>query len=163
MEKGFNCSDIWFCILLTSFPAKTVSPREMTLAHLFQALGEEVQDPEEGVCWTMKIGWLKELIEVSESFLLFSQSVPSQNLGFIDPKANSLDILVAGKDLIIHQSPAILSSNRKGGTTGAGGFPFSLNTMSIFWDNVQQSSGRSPLYLRTGLHQRIMFYSEPLP
>lgn len=73
----------------------------MTLAHLFQALGEEVQDPEE------------------ESFLLFSQSVPSQNLGFIDPKANSLDILVAGKDLIIHQSPAILSSNRKGGTTGA--------------------------------------------
>lgn len=64
---------------------------------------------------------LGELIGVSESFLLFSQALPSQDLGFIDPKATSLDIVVAGKDMIIQQSPAILSSDRKNGTTGAGG------------------------------------------
>ncbi|MCJ1429108.1 hypothetical protein MMC29_007021 [Sticta canariensis] len=64
----------------------------MTLSDLLQALDEEFQDPED------------------ELFLLFSQAIPSQNLGFIDPKADSLDIFVAGKDLIIQQSPAILSS-----------------------------------------------------
>lgn len=64
-----------------------------------------------------------ELIEVSESFFLFSQPIPSRNLGFIDPKAKSLEILVAGRDLTIQQSPTILSSNRKEGTTGAGGLP----------------------------------------
>lgn len=57
-----------------------------------------------------------------ESFLLFSQAIPSQNLGFIDPKATSLDITVAGRDLTIQQSPTLLSSNRKEGTTGAGEF-----------------------------------------
>lgn len=56
---------------------------------------------------------------VSEAFLLFSQSIPSQNLGFVDSKATVLDVSVAGRDLTIYQSPTILSSNRDGGTTGA--------------------------------------------
>ncbi|PSR79332.1 hypothetical protein BD289DRAFT_375628, partial [Coniella lustricola] len=54
-----------------------------------------------------------------EAFLLFAQSFPSQNLGFIDSKASSLDISINGRDLTITQSPAILSSNRANGTTGA--------------------------------------------
>lgn len=65
------------------------------------SMGEQVADPQE------------------EAFLLFSQSIPSQSLGFIDPKASLLDICVAGRDLSIHQSPTLLSSNRKEGTTGA--------------------------------------------
>ena len=55
-----------------------------------------------------------------ESFLLFSQDLPSQNLGFVDPKATCVEISVAGKDYSIHQSPTLLSSDRAGGTTGAG-------------------------------------------
>lgn len=55
-----------------------------------------------------------------EAFLLFSQSIPSQNLGFVNPKATVLDISINGYDLTIHQSPTLLSSNRGGGTTGAG-------------------------------------------
>lgn len=55
-----------------------------------------------------------------ESFLLFSQSIPSQDLGFVDSRATVLDLTVAGRDLSIHQSPTVLSSSRAGGTTGAG-------------------------------------------
>lgn len=54
-------------------------------------------------------------------FLLFSQQpVDSQNLGFIDPKAQSVQVSVSGRDFTVHQSPALLSSQREGGTTGAG-------------------------------------------
>ncbi|KUJ10357.1 uncharacterized protein LY89DRAFT_723598 [Mollisia scopiformis] len=68
---------------------------------LLKALGSEIDDPEE------------------EAFLLFSQSIPSQDLGFVDPKATSLELTINGRDLTIHQSPTLLSSNRGGGTTGA--------------------------------------------
>ncbi|KJK80877.1 Calcium-binding protein [Metarhizium anisopliae BRIP 53293] len=54
-----------------------------------------------------------------ETFLLYSNAIPSQNLGFIDPKATSLDITLADRDLTIHQSPTVLGSTRAGGTTGA--------------------------------------------
>ncbi|KAK6606314.1 hypothetical protein H4I96_04776 [Botrytis cinerea] len=66
------------------------------------SLGPEVEDPEE------------------EAFLLFSQTIPSQNLGFVDSKATEIDLTINGRDLTIYQSPTILSSNRDGGTTGAG-------------------------------------------
>lgn len=56
-----------------------------------------------------------------EAFLLFSQSIPSHNeLGIIDPKASTLELTVNGRDLTVTQSPSVLSSNRAGGTTGAG-------------------------------------------
>lgn len=73
----------------------------MSLQSLISVLGEEINDPEE------------------ETFLLFSQELPSQNLGFVDAKATSLDITIAGRDLNIIQSPGLLSSNRTEGTTGA--------------------------------------------
>ena len=54
-----------------------------------------------------------------ETFTLFSQSLPSNNLGFVDPKAPQLQLTVAGRDYTIRQSPTVLSSNRAGGTTGS--------------------------------------------
>ena len=73
----------------------------MALQSLISALGEEINDPEE------------------ETFLLFSQNLPSQNLGFVDAKATSLDITISGRDFNIIQSPGLLSSDRTEGTTGA--------------------------------------------
>ncbi|KAI1805254.1 hypothetical protein F4811DRAFT_516441 [Daldinia bambusicola] len=66
---------------------------------LLGRFGPEILDPEE------------------ETFLLYSQDIPSQNLGFVDPHTTTLDLNVAGKDYVIHQSPTIL--NRPGSTTGA--------------------------------------------
>jgi hypothetical protein len=57
---------------------------------------------------------------IAESFLLFSQSIPSQNLGFVDSRTARLDLTVADRDLSIVQSPTLLTSYRGGGTTGAG-------------------------------------------
>ena len=73
----------------------------MPLDDLLSMLGDDIDDPEE------------------ESFSLFTQGIPSQDLGFVDAKAMSLEISVCGRDLDIRQSPTLLSSNRKGGTTGA--------------------------------------------
>ncbi|KAI1113495.1 hypothetical protein F5Y14DRAFT_452031 [Nemania sp. NC0429] len=52
-----------------------------------------------------------------ETFLLFSQEIPSQNLGFVDSQATTVNLTIANKDYTIHQSPTIL--NRPGSTTGA--------------------------------------------
>lgn len=60
------------------------------------------------------------LIGLQESFLLFSQDNPSQDLGFVDSKATTITVSVAGRDLTIQQSPTLLFSNNEGGTTGAG-------------------------------------------
>ncbi len=65
---------------------------------------------------------LTPLAVALETFELFAQDLPSQNLGFIDPKAAAVELTIAGRDLTVHQSPSILSSNRAGGTTGAGAF-----------------------------------------
>jgi len=70
-------------------------------------------------CNTVR-SWLTMASRKIETFLLFSQDIPSQNLGFVDPKAQSLTVTVSGRDFTVHQSPGILSSSRAGGTTGAG-------------------------------------------
>ena len=89
----------------------------MALLKLLELLGEEIQDPEEGM--ETEVGVFRVTNGHLESFLLFSQALPSQNLGFVDPKATSIDLTVAGRDITVQQSPAILSSNRSEGTTGA--------------------------------------------
>lgn len=38
----------------------------------------------------------------------------------IDGRAETLDVSIAGRDMTFQQSPGILTSNRSGGTTGAG-------------------------------------------
>lgn len=55
----------------------------------------------------------------ADAFLVFSQPAPSHELGILDPKAASLDVTVAGRDLTIAQSPGLLTSNRALGSTGA--------------------------------------------
>ncbi|KAJ5790669.1 uncharacterized protein N7518_007680 [Penicillium psychrosexuale] len=62
----------------------------------------------------------EEVIDVDEeSFLLFAQDIPSNNLGMLNPRAPSVEISINDHEYIIHQSPALLSSHRAGGTTGA--------------------------------------------
>ncbi|KAF4303506.1 Ribosomal N-lysine methyltransferase 5 [Botryosphaeria dothidea] len=68
---------------------------------LLRCLHDEVLDPEE------------------DAFLVFSQPAPSHELGILDPRAASLDVTVAGRDLTIAQSPSLLTSNRALGSTGA--------------------------------------------
>ncbi|KJZ77972.1 hypothetical protein HIM_02609 [Hirsutella minnesotensis 3608] len=68
---------------------------------LTAALGPEVQDADE------------------ETFLLFALPPASRNLGFVDPRASSVCVSLAGRDVTVHQSPAVLSSSRARGTTGA--------------------------------------------
>ncbi|PWY74571.1 hypothetical protein BO94DRAFT_500072 [Aspergillus sclerotioniger CBS 115572] len=72
-----------------------------SLTNFLAIIGEEVEDAEE------------------ESFLLFSQDIPSANLGFVDSRATTIDITIHDQDFTIHQSPTLLSSSRAGGTTGA--------------------------------------------
>lgn len=50
---------------------------------------------------------------------MFSQDIPSNNLGFVDATANTIEIEIAGHDYTVHQSPGLLNSNNAGGTTGA--------------------------------------------
>lgn len=56
---------------------------------------------------------------ILETFLLFSHDIPSNNLGFIDPKRDNIEIEIAGHDYVLRQSPGLLASNRERGTTGA--------------------------------------------
>ncbi|PGH18704.1 hypothetical protein AJ80_04357 [Polytolypa hystricis UAMH7299] len=64
------------------------------ISDFLQAIGLEVEDPEE-------------------------EEIPSQNLGFIDSQANEIEVTIHGRDFTIRQSPTVLSSTRAGGTTGA--------------------------------------------
>lgn len=52
--------------------------------------------------------------------MVFSQSIPSQSLGFIDSQAAEVAITIGDRDLTIRQSRGLLTSDRKEGTTGAG-------------------------------------------
>ncbi|KEF55217.1 uncharacterized protein A1O9_08871 [Exophiala aquamarina CBS 119918] len=54
-----------------------------------------------------------------ETFLLFSQDIPTNNLGFVDATADNIDIEIAGHEYTIQQSPGLLNSNHARGTTGA--------------------------------------------
>lgn len=64
-------------------------------------LGDEIEDASE------------------ETFDLFSQPLPSQDLGMLDPKSQTVEVTIGGRDFSIKQSPGVLQSYREGGTTGA--------------------------------------------
>lgn len=91
-----------------------------TIANLTSQLDDEVEDPEEGTPVSSHPFRPSQLIQFTETFVLYAQPIPSQNLGFVDPKARSVQVtLSSSREYTIHQSPAVLSSNRAGGTTGA--------------------------------------------
>ncbi|KAI1735711.1 hypothetical protein F4680DRAFT_434292 [Xylaria scruposa] len=121
----------------------------MALSNLFDLLGPEVEDPEE------------------ETFLLFSQEIPSQNLGFVDSQATTIDLTIGGKDYTIHQSPTIL--NRPGSTTGAVIWKITplvaswLGSLDNFlWKTGSLSSSSSILELGCGISGLVGLVLSPL-
>ncbi|KAI9924981.1 hypothetical protein ASPWEDRAFT_45105 [Aspergillus wentii DTO 134E9] len=92
----------------------------MDLTPFLTSIGHEIDDVEE------------------ESFLLFTQDIPSGNLGFIDSRAASIDATIHGQDYSIHQSPTVLSSSRAGGTTGA--VLWKITPLFAQWISAQQSN-----------------------
>ncbi|KPI40668.1 Diaminohydroxyphosphoribosylamino-pyrimidine deaminase [Cyphellophora attinorum] len=66
-----------------------------------EALGEQVRDASD------------------ETFVLFSQDLPSNSLGFVDAKADEIDIDIGIRSFVLKQSPGLLISQRDTGTTGA--------------------------------------------
>lgn len=96
----------------------------MPCQDLLQTLGDVVEDPEEGQTPPSSSnegnGTIMIRLAEPESFLLFSQRIPSQNLGFLDNRATTLEVSISSRYFTIHQSPTLLSSNRAAGTTGAG-------------------------------------------
>ncbi|KAI0520896.1 hypothetical protein F5B22DRAFT_55662 [Xylaria bambusicola] len=121
----------------------------MDPGNLFRLLGPEIQDPEE------------------ETFLLFSQEIPSQNLGFVDSQATTIDLTISGKDYIIHQSPTIL--NRPGSTTGAVIWkitPLVASWLSspenLLWKTGALSSSSSVLELGCGISGLVGLAVSPL-
>ncbi|KAI0544187.1 hypothetical protein F4679DRAFT_565893 [Xylaria curta] len=121
----------------------------MALSSLFDHLGPEIEDPEE------------------ETFLLFSQEIPSQNLGFVDSQATTIDLTIGGKDYTIHQSPTIL--NRPGSTTGAVIWKITPLVASwlgshdnILWKTGALSSSSSILELGCGISGLVGLVLSPL-
>ncbi|USP73486.1 hypothetical protein yc1106_00760 [Curvularia clavata] len=98
------------------------------MMHLTAALGSDpIIDPEEAT-YKLAKQWQGDIIDSpagpcssnhAEAFVVFSQDIPSQSLGFFDSKAATLEFNVAGHDLVIHHSKGLLTSDRKAGTTGA--------------------------------------------
>src|SRR5437016_4837407 len=56
---------------------------------------------------------------IEEMFLVFSEDIPSESLGFVDSTAASIDIAIGSREFTITQSPGLLRSSVDGGTTGA--------------------------------------------
>ena len=83
-------------------------------------LGNNIEASGEGRDGAQRFTIHRSLIYHLETFDLFSHDFPSCNLGFVDAGANEVQISIAEKDFTIRQSPGLLSSSRKEGTTGAG-------------------------------------------
>lgn len=56
---------------------------------------------------------------MKETFLVFSDNIPSENLGFVDRTASSVDVVIGSHEFTITQSPGLLRSSVDRGTTGA--------------------------------------------
>ncbi|KAK5699507.1 Ribosomal protein lysine methyltransferase [Elasticomyces elasticus] len=54
-----------------------------------------------------------------ETFDLFTNATPLPSLGMVDPNATSIELTIAGRDFTVTQSPGLLHSKQKLGTTGA--------------------------------------------
>ncbi|KAJ2979722.1 hypothetical protein NUW58_g7130 [Xylaria curta] len=129
----------------------------MALGELVDLLGTEIEDPEEGIVET----------GLYKTFLLFSQEIPSQNLGFVDSQATTIDLTIGGRDYTIHQSPTIL--NRPGSTTGAVIWKITPLVASwlgspdnLLWKSGALSSSSSILELGCGISGLVGLVLSPL-
>ncbi|KAJ5483288.1 hypothetical protein N7530_002534 [Penicillium desertorum] len=120
----------------------------------------------------------EEIIDVDEeSFLLFAQDIPSNNLGMLNPRAPSVEISINGNEYTVHQSPSLLSSHRAGGTTGAGKYgvrtPFFgklpplfaewiTNPANPLWTNAILSRTSTVAELGTGISALVALALAPL-
>ncbi|KAI0997502.1 hypothetical protein K3495_g10686 [Podosphaera aphanis] len=118
---------------------------------MFETLGTEIEDHEE------------------EAFLLFCQSITSQDLGFIDPTASFLDVNIGNRTFLIHQSPTILTSNRPDGTTGAVVWKITpliaawmSSTSNLLFRNGTLNSKSSILELGCGISGIVALALKPL-
>ena len=91
----------------------------MSLPALLSSISHEVKDADEGRSCLVTLAHFFSKFPV-ETFFLFSQPIPSQNLGFVDAKAQQLHVDVGSISYVVRQSPALLNSDRDEGTTGAG-------------------------------------------
>lgn len=140
------------------------------LAHaadkLIALLGDYTEAPDEGSHHIYLSPLIPEVHlqlteSCSETFEIFSHDFPCSNLGFVDPKAQEVEVNVAGKDYTIRQSPGLLSSNRKEGTTGAGKPAAIKNNRSNSRSTPRQSCGKSRLYSLNGSLLRRTYCSLP--
>ncbi|KAJ5214212.1 hypothetical protein N7449_001381 [Penicillium cf. viridicatum] len=101
----------------------------------------------------------EEVIDVDEeSFLLFAQDIPSNNLGMLNPRAPSVEISINGNEYTIHQSPSLLSSHRAGGTTGA---EWIANPSNPLWTTSLLSQTSTVAELGTGISALVSLVLAP--
>jgi hypothetical protein len=93
-----------------------------------------------------------------ETFLVFSQDIPSDNLGFTDSTAFSIDVTIGSHDFTINQSPGLLRSNAEAGTTGAVLWKVTplvaawlINKGNIFWKESILTDAATVLELGCGI------------
>lgn len=93
--------------------------------------------------------WLGQPIQDSfeETFLLFSESLPSHNLGFLDSKVGDIELDVAGRTFTLKQSPNLLTSQREAGTTGA--VLWKITPLIAAWLSTSPAILRDSSVLRT--------------
>jgi hypothetical protein len=118
-------------------------------------LGDDIEAPDQGshhIHLSPLIPGLRlQLTEsCSETFEIFSHDFPSSNLGFVDSNAQEVEVSIAGKEYTIRQSPGLLSSNRKEGTTGSGKSAEIKTNRSNSRSTPRQSYGKSRLYSLSG-------------
>lgn len=87
---------------------------------------------------------------VTEVFSLYSQPVLKNDLGFLDLQRDSLELIVAGRDLTVRQSPTILRSDREQGTTGAGMDMYAALFFLHAVEGFPQLSGKQVFSLQNG-------------
>jgi hypothetical protein len=124
---------------------------------LTRALGKHIEDAEEGAFLFATIP-RNPADRTKETFLVFSQDIPSDNLGFTDSTACSIDVAIGSHDFTIRQSPGLLRSNAEAGTTGAVLWKVTplvaawlINKGNIFWKESILTDAATVLELGCGI------------
>jgi len=99
-------------------PKKVGQPANHHRPKLAMVLGSAYHSQHAIRCLSMS-NYLSQRVEAFVTFS--SQDIPSQSLGFVDSQATEVTVVINNRELNIRQSRGLLTSDRKQGTTGAGG------------------------------------------